>query len=408
MIRGIPLFSKLPVSEIDTIAASLVEKTFPARSILIREGERGDQFYIVAEGQIAIIKALDTPDEVVLNVQGPGELIGEMSLFSQDGLRTASVRAETDVCVLEMTRSTFESLLSRQPTLMYEMLLLLGRRLIEANDHAVRSLTEKNEQLVQANADLKAAQDQIIENEIIDRELCQARDLQRNMLPEILPRFTGYDLGARMIPAHMVGGDFYDVIPLDADRLGLAVGDVAGKGVPAAMFMSLACSLLRSEAHLHASPTEVLELLNQHLLMMNPKGLFVTVLYGVFHLLTGEFVYARAGHERPLVWKKDGALLVRQEGLGQPLGLFKKPALDTQTISLPPGSMLLLYTDGITEAQNAQSDFFGEECLQQLVPDLLGCPAQELCDQLVELLSRFYGGRSHSDDLTLLALKALS
>jgi len=77
MIRGIPLFSKLPGSEIDTIATSLVEKTFPARSILIREGERGDQFYIVAEGQIAIIKSLDTPDEVVLNVQGPGELIGD-------------------------------------------------------------------------------------------------------------------------------------------------------------------------------------------------------------------------------------------------------------------------------------------------------------------------------------------
>ena len=77
MIRGIPLFSKLPGSEIDTIATSLVEKTFPGRSILIREGERGDQFYIVAEGQIAIIKSLDTPDEVVLNVHGPGELIGD-------------------------------------------------------------------------------------------------------------------------------------------------------------------------------------------------------------------------------------------------------------------------------------------------------------------------------------------
>jgi sigma-B regulation protein RsbU (phosphoserine phosphatase) len=197
------------------------------------------------------------------------------------------------------------------------------------------------------------------------------------------------------------------VILLDDNRVGLAVGDVAGKGVPAALFMSLACSLLRSEAHLHSGPAEVLELLNRHLMMMNPRGLFVTVLYGVLHLQEGEFVYARAGHESPLVWNGNGSFVERQDGLGQPLGIFMQPALDTQTVTLSPGSTLLLFTDGVTEAQNLHSDFFGEECLRQLVPDLLNLPAQDMCDQFMETLSQFYGGESRSDDVTMVALKVL-
>jgi sigma-B regulation protein RsbU (phosphoserine phosphatase) len=407
LVRRVPLFSNLPDSEIDSLVSQLTEKTIPVRSILFREGERGNHFFIVVAGTIAIIKALDTPDEVVLDIRGPGDFVGEMSLFSRDGLRTASVRAESDLRVLEMTRQSFESLLSRQPAVVYEMLMVLSKRLNEANDLIVRGLIEKNEQLSQAYKELHVAQAQIIDQQIMDRELSQARDLQQSLLPVILPTIAGFDLGARMVPARIIGGDFFNVINLDEDRIGLAVGDVAGKGVPAALFMSLACSLLRSEALLHASPVEVLDLMNQHLRIMNPRGLFVTVLYGVLHIAKHEFVYARAGHEKPLIWLQDGEFITQTEDTGQPLGLFNKPAFDSQVVHLQPGSTLLLFTDGVIEAQNTRNDFFGEECLRQLVPDLLDLSAQDMCDQLVELLARFYGSDNRSDDVTLLALKTL-
>jgi sigma-B regulation protein RsbU (phosphoserine phosphatase) len=311
------------------------------------------------------------------------------------------------VDLLEISRQTIENLLSRQPTVAYEMLMLLSRRLSESNQRNINDLKEKNAQLAQAYEELQLAQRQVIAQGIMDREIRQARDLQRSLLPGMLPRLPGFDLGARMIPSSMVGGDFYDVIRLDADHVGLAVGDVAGKGVPAAMFMFLACSLLRSEAHLHASPSEVLNLVNKHLRMANPRGLFVTVLYGVLHLSRSEFTYARAGHERPLIWKEDGEVVLPSEGLGQPLGVFENPSFDVQTVHLPLGSTLVIFTDGITEAHNSHDDIFGEECLQELVPELLNLPAQEFCDRLVALLDQFYGGGNRSDDITVLAVKTM-
>jgi sigma-B regulation protein RsbU (phosphoserine phosphatase) len=195
------------------------------------------------------------------------------------------------------------------------------------------------------------------------------------------------------------------VIPLDADHLGLAVGDISGKGIPAALFMSLTCSLLRVEAQMCMSPYRVLQQVNRHLLAINAHGIFVTLLYGILHIPTSDFTYARAGHELPLLWDNRGAMVPITEGHGQPLGLFKKPLLDRKKLKLTPGSTLMLYSDGVTEAQDAGNVFFGQEGMQRIVPGLLGQTAQGLCDQIVDELHNCCREIEKIDDITLLALK---
>ena len=408
LIRQVPLFSTLPPAEIDALAAELQEVDYPAETVLFKEGEYGDKFYIVADGQIEIIKAMDTPNARLLAIRGTGEFIGEMSLLNRDGLRTASARTHTDVRLLEMTRAEFDGLLHREPTIAYEMLRVLSTRLRHAHNESIRDLKEKNRKLAEAYANLKAAQEQIIEKEILERELSQARGIQESMLPRTLPNFAGYQLGARMVPARAVGGDLFDLIPLGSDKLGIVVGDVSGKGVPAALFMALTTSLMRAEARRASSPRRVLNQVNRLLLEMNAQGMFVTMLYGILQGKTREFVYVRGGHEIPLVWDKNGTIVPLEMGSGQPLAILPSPILEPQTLTIPQGGIMLLFTDGVTEARDPQGSFFDETGLESQVPNLLDKSAQEVCDYLIQVLMDYQSTSPQADDITLVTVRASS
>jgi len=407
IIRQVPLFSTLPEEELAALAASLREVDFPAHTVLFEEGECGDRFYIIVEGGVAIFKAMGNGEERVFGIRGPGEFVGEMSLLNRDGRRTASVRVEKDARLLEMTRAEFDDLLHRQPTIAYEMLRVLSSRLGETNNKTIRDLTEKNRLLSEAYANLQAAQEQIIQKEVLDRELLRARKIQQSMLPRALPHLEGLELGAKMVPAQMVGGDFYDFIPLGPDTLGVAVGDVSGKGVPAALFMAMSRTILRSEARANAPPDQVLHQVNKQLLGLNDEGMFVTLLYGIFHGKSGEFTYCRAAHEYPLIWNGDGEVVKAKEDRGMPLGLFSMPFLEVQTIHLPAKSTLLIISDGITEAANEEGNFFGEEGIYAAVPACRRNSAQELCESLVQQLETYRGKAPQSDDITLVALRRI-
>jgi len=404
-ISQVPLFAELPSDEIANLVRALEPSFYQVDTILFYEGERGDRFYIVLEGQIAIIKALGTPDERLLGLRGAGEFVGEMSLLNRDGLRTASACVYDDATVLELTRADFDAMLYRHPTLAYEMLRVMSRRLRESHETSMRDLQEKNRRLEQAYADLQAAQAKIIEQETLARELQLAREIQESMLPPTIPQLPGYDIGARMVAARMVGGDFYDIFPLDADTLAIAIGDVSGKGVPAALFMTLVCSQLRAEAARAASPEEVLRSVNRQLGIRNATGMFVTVLYCVLHLPTRTLTFVRAGHDLPLVYDAAGVQVPITHRPGQPLGLFLAIHLDTQTIIIPPGGLLLLYTDGVTEAIDAQGTQFGQERLQAVLQEKRSPMAQMLCEQLIETLSSYQSGLPQADDITLVALR---
>lgn len=405
LLKRVPLFGSLPLGELADMAGSLSERYYLADAVLFREGDYGDRFYIVLDGQIEIVKALGTDDERTLGLRGAGEFVGEMSLLSQDGLRTASVRVHEQARVLELTRADFDTLLHRHPLLAYEMLRVLSLRLRESHDTAIRDLHEKNARLAQAYADLQAAQARIIEQQTLERELRLARETQESMLPRTLPRMAGFDIGARMIAARMVGGDFFDLFLLGPDSLGVVIGDVSGKGMPAALFMALVSSLLRAEALRSDTPEQALRVVNRHLLSRDARGMFVTVLYGVLRQDTGEFSFVRAGHEQPLLLDADGTQLTPQIGRGHPLGLFPNPMLDAQTIRMPPGGTLLLYTDGVAEAMDAREELFGTERIVAAVRAAGEASAQELCDRLVHSVTDYHGSAAHADDITLLAIR---
>jgi phosphoserine phosphatase RsbU/P len=420
LITNIPLFAAIPPDELAQLATELEQVTYPAGAILMREGDRGDGVYIVLSGMFEIIKELGTTDERLFGRRGAGEVVGEMGLLNQDGLRTASARAASDAQVVRLTRPDFERLLGRYPTIAYEMLRTLSSRLRDSNDAVIQELQEKNRQLAQAYADvqaqnqqlaqayaeLEAAQSQLVEKEALEHELRLARDIQERILPRQLPAPQGFDLGARMVAAREVGGDFFDVFPLGGDSLGLVVGDACGKGMPAALFMALTRSLLRAEAARAPSPQAALHATNQHLAEISTAGMFITILYGVLSYSTGEFSYARAGHELPLLWDAAGLPLAQVRANGQPLGILPDPAIDVQTARLPPGGTLLLFSDGVTEATNAQGGFFGLERVQAAVEAHLELTAQQLCDQLVDTLTGYRGRSAQADDITLLAVRA--
>jgi len=345
-ITLVPLFRSLPSSEIDFLTQALQPISLDPGQILFQEGEPGNEFYIITLGKVEIVKSLETADERVLDERGPGDFFGEMSLLIPDGLRTASVRARTPVRMMELSRVDFDALLERRLALACDMVRELSLRLRDSDNSMIRDLTEKNRQLEQAYRELQSAQAQIVEKEKLDHELDLARRIQESILPNDLA-LKGFDFGARMLPARAVGGDLYDFIPLHGDNVGISIGDVSDKGVPAAIFMALYCSLVRAETHHTTSPEDVLNQVNHHLLHLHETRMFVTALYGVLNRKTCEFTYARAGHHVPILVDDCGKETPVERNHGQLLGFFPGPDLDVQTVEIPQGSTLLLYTDGI-------------------------------------------------------------
>jgi serine phosphatase RsbU (regulator of sigma subunit) len=380
LLSRVPLFSSLPPEELENLSSSLTLMKVTPGEVLFCEYDLGDFFYIIREGQVEVVKAMGTPEERSVGMRGPGEFVGEMSLLSSNGMRTASVRAVGHGSLWEMKRDDFNALLHRHPMLGYEMVRVLSYRLTTSHNRAISDLQEKNEKLRQAYEELKAAQEQLIEKERMERELQVAHQIQMSILPQSLPQLDGYDFGVKMIPARMVGGDFYDFIPLSDDKVGVIVGDVTDKGVPAAIFMAQVHALLRAEACRGCPPNEVLQTANNLLLDMNERGLFVTVLYGVLDRSVAEFSYARAGHELPIVANKLGG---------------------SKFIS-----SLWLYTDGLTDEHNPQGVRFGGEMLLSAISDIEGETAQDTCDQMIDRIKAYRKGAPLEDDVTLVVVSS--
>jgi sigma-B regulation protein RsbU (phosphoserine phosphatase) len=404
LLARIPLFEKLPEDELHHLAKSLRVREIPPNTLLFREGDVGDNFYIVIYGEIEVVKALGTEDERLIAVRGQGEFVGEISMIHPEGLRMATIRSRGPAQLWEMTHAEFDSLLARQPGLAYEMLRVLSARLTEAHNSTIHDLQEKNRELVEAYDELKAAQAQIIEKERLERELQVAYEIQMSILPQTLPSIKGYDFGACIVPARAVGGDFYDLIRFSPDRVGVFIGDVADKGVPSAIFMARTHALIYAEASRCQDPAEVLRQVNRHLQTMSEPGLFVTVLYGLLNRNTGEFSYARAGHELPIVGSGEIEPHLAPWKQGQLIGMLENPLIDEQTIVIPPGGVLLLYTDGVTDGRNPKGEAFGIEQVLHEIRSLAGLPAQEICDRLLGGLIKYQGDARQDDDITVVAI----
>jgi phosphoserine phosphatase RsbU/P len=404
LLARVPFFTDLPDEELDRIAATLDMVNLQAGDILFHEGDTGEHMYVVVSGELEILMAPDTDNELILNIVHEGEYLGEMSFIMPGGRRTASVRARGEVVLLSLSRSQFDDLLKRHPQLANAMVSVLSQRLENTNVTTFRDLTEKNRQLQQAFDELKAAQEQLIEKERLERELQVAADIQMSILPDVLPMREHFDFGGRILPARQVGGDFYDVFDLGDNKLGVLIGDVADKGVPSAIFMARAHALIIAEADSVIPPGEVLRRVNKHITRLEKSIQFVTALYGVLDTETGEFSYARAGHEPPLLLHERGDVHRLPHQPGMALGLWENITLDEYRLFLPQGSLLVLFTDGMTDCRNPKGEPFGLERIKKTMIGFVNLTAQESCNQLFESLMNYQNGSKQDDDVTLVAI----
>ena len=401
----IPLFASLPAEEIRRLEKVLRVSTCQPGNVLVREGTSDDKFYILLAGQVEVVKALGSPEERRLGLRESGNLLGEMSLFSRAGCHTASVRAVTRLRLLQVPHTELDGLLQRQPQLAYAIIRQLSQRLEESENLTIRDLKEKNQRLKQAYDELKTAQAQIIEKERLEKELEISGQIQQSLLPKALPAMPGYQFGALMAPAQAVGGDFYTFFKLGKDRLGLVVGDVSDKGVPAALFMALTYSAIRLEAARSTSPVQVLRNVNRHLLEMNSAGMFVTLVYGILDTARGDFHFARAAHPTPYLLDGNGQIVDVPVSSGQPLGLFAALPIDEQTLTLPPGGTLLLYSDGVSETKDTQGRDFAPDSLYRSMQANHMLAAQATCEQLWQDVQQHGQGLPQQDDFTVVVVK---
>lgn len=251
-----------------------------------------------------------------------------------------------------------------------------------------------------------------LEKRQMDLDLSLASGIQQMLLPKAAPQIAGLDIDARYAPAQKVSGDFYDLFALPGNRLGVAVADVSGKGIPASLLMAMCRTDLRQIAPRHDSPAQTLAELNRTL-GGDLRGMFITILYAVIDPGRGEVTLARAGHELPLFLRRDpvtGVPSVAYVGSeGMPLGLVPdeifSAVIADQTEPFQPGDGLVLYTDGLTEAPNDEEKEFSNARLADAVRALQARGARELNDGILETVRRFAGSVALRDDLTLVTIK---
>ena len=240
----------------------------------------------------------------------------------------------------------------------------------------------------------------------LDYELKIAAFVQQSFLPEVMPAAPRHDIGAYLHASGQVGGDFYDCLELPGGRVALAVGDASGKGIPGAILMAETQGILRAEASTCATPTELMHTLNRALLHEKSQDRFVTLFYGVLTLSTGAFTFVNAGHPRALLVNGDAeAALV---STGPPLRLFAEAAWEEQTVEIDPGARLVIYSDGVTEAQDEDDGFFDLDGIRTVMAEHRDASAPELARHICHAAERFERGNPDpGDDKTVVVIRGL-
>ena len=400
-LAQVSLFAGLSARELGEVARLMrVHEYGPG--LLFHEDQPGDQFRIVYEGEVEVVKAVGTAEERLLALLGAGQFFGEVALLVDDGRRSASIRADSTVKLLELGRGEFESLLHRHPSLGLAILRAIVARLRQTDDHLIHDLQQKNRELARAYEALREAQAEQLERQKLEVELQTARRIQERFLPEALPNIPTWDVAAYWQPALAVSGDFYDFVSLPGGMLGVVAGDVTSKGVPAALVMATTQSMLRMAAEVWQRPGAILKHVNNLLVEQLEPMMFVTCCFCVLDPQSGDLTYANAGHPPPYRQTTQSAVELRATGM--PLGLMPGVNYEEKQARLGLRDNLVLYSDGLLEAHNGDGEMFGFERVRSALQKHLDC--KELIAELIARLTSFTGqAENQDDDVTLVALQ---
>jgi serine phosphatase RsbU (regulator of sigma subunit) len=279
---------------------------------------------------------------------------------------------------------------------------------VTANNEIGRLADSFNRMAGQLGESIERLKTATAARERIESELRVAHEIQMGILPKIFPPFPQrpeFDLHALIHPAREVGGDFYDFFLFGDDELYFVIGDVAGKGVPASLFMAVTITLFRSSLVWGLDPAALLAKLNQHLCADNDSSLFVTIFCGKLLVGSGEILFCNGGHNPPYVLRGDGTLDPLPQTGGPALGLADTAQYKLGRVTLQPRDTLVLYTDGVTEATDPSEEFFLESRLETCLRTAPGQPARQLVECVSGAVEAFTAGAAQADDITLVALR---
>jgi serine phosphatase RsbU (regulator of sigma subunit) len=249
--------------------------------------------------------------------------------------------------------------------------------------------------------------EQVAQERAREAEMASAAAIQRAMLPAMQSKDTamsGLDIFAHMIPARDVGGDLYDVVKLDENRLVITIGDVCDKGIPAALFMAITQTIMRLEVHSGEDLQAEIGSANRLLVANNRERMYTTLFCGVLDASSGRLTYCNCGHNPPLILRRDAGIFESLASCGPPLGIKAAASYVAGSVELAAGDILVLYTDGVTEAETARNAQFGMERLQQTILAARGQGARRVVEHIIESVAQFTHGAPQSDDITCVAV----
>lgn len=385
LLTTLPICAGIPFHLLEPFLLQCEYKRLNLGELLLSPGQANHYIFLLLSGQLAI--HIDT----LASNQGffiqPGEMVGEVSII--DGLApTAYVSALEDSLIMAIHETVLWSDFFQIPG-------------------AARNLMRQIAGRMRArNAAIQKSVEQTLRLEHLEKELQIAQDLQAGMLPcrPLFIKHPQVDVDALMKPAKEVGGDFFDAFPLDSEKICIAIGDVADKGIPAALFMVRSITVLRTEMLKTRDLLQTIHAINKILSEDNEYCMFVTLMIGVMDLGSGLLQYVNGGHNRPLFGNfNDGFHFLEQPG-GILVGINPQAVYQIAERTLIPGDMLILYTDGVTEAMNPAQEEFTEHNLLEFVNGQNEQSAGDMIAGIQHAVQDFASTAEQSDDLTLLAL----
>jgi sigma-B regulation protein RsbU (phosphoserine phosphatase) len=252
---------------------------------------------------------------------------------------------------------------------------------------------------------LREARKTRVQLDEIHAELAVAAAIQQSLLPLPLGEDSSLDVAAMMLPARHVSGDFYDYFHIGDKHFGFVMGDVAGKGIPAALFMAVARTVLRAQAFQGATPDRCLSAVNRVLLPQGAAETYVTLFYGILDLESGKLVWTTGGHTPPWIVPADGLARQLKNNCSFMVGMFEEACFECAETTIHPGDTIIVYTDGITDAENPKGEMFGKVRLSALIRDIHEASAAGMTGRIVETIRDFTAGAPQADDITLLAVR---
>ena len=422
LLAPLPIFARLDPNSLIAVAERSRVARFAAGDTIMQEGRMSTFADVILAGEVDVF--VDTPaGQVHVATVGTPHIVGELGAVAAMP-RSATVVARSDLTVLRIERGSLMSLTADYPAIGVAIIGELGRRLHGMNrslayltyaanalgrdEYDPDMLAELTRQPGELANFARAFANMAAEMEAKQRrrdEMQAAATIQNSILPRPLARegaLAVVDLHAEMHPAREIGGDFYDYFPIDGDKLAVTVADVSGKGIPAALFMAVSRTVLRSGER-GDDMAEQMESANRLLATENAASMFVTAFHGVLDLTSGALRYCNAGHNPPYVLRASGG---RQtlKATGIPFGVDEDMPYRIAEAQLQPGDALFLFSDGITEAFNHEGEEFGNARLEAALDAARGKDAAALVADVLAATSAFAAGAEQSDDITVLAL----